>query len=247
MKCIVRNLEQFRNCCSEIEYMLSQGKQVDLSYELAHKPKSLAQIGFLFAALINQCQKYLESFGFVVDSEDVRYYLYKKVAEIVPEIRSDCALFGVKGRIKHIPEYDKATMSKFIDGVFTVLETDPMFEGIILTADTYYNWVYHLTPEEIKSAQVAKLPERDNDYLVFVRTRPCIICGMQHAGHAHHLKDMRLCGLTQKAPDWATMPLCPKCHMTIAHGTGFKERMSWIPIDIIDFLRICYMRWRAKL
>lgn len=247
MKIVLRNQEQFDNCRSEIEYLLSQGKQIDLSYELAHKPKTMAQMGFLFAALINECQKFLEEYGFVVDAEDVRYYFYKKVADIVPEIKSDCMLFGANVRIKHLSEYDRATMSKFIDGCFTVIEQDPLFEGIILSPDTFYNWVHHLSQDEIKVAQGQKLPERDTDYLEYIRTRPCIICGRQHAGHAHHLKDMRLCGLTQKAPDWATMPLCPHCHLTIAHGTGFQERMSWIPIDIVDFLRICYMRWKAKL
>ena len=247
MKIVLRNQEQFDNCRSEIEYLLSQGKQIDLSYEIAHKPKTMAQMGFLFAALINECQKFLENYGFVVDAEDVRYYFYKKVADIVPEIKSDCMLFGANVRIKHLSEYDRATMSKFIDGCFTVIENDPLFEGIILSPDTFYNWVHHLSQDEIKVAQGQKLPERDTDYLEYIRTRPCIICGRQHAGHAHHLKDMRLCGLSQKAPDWATMPLCPRCHMTIAHGTGFKEHMSWIPIDMIDFLRICYMRWKAKL
>ena len=246
MKIVLRNREQFDNCRSEIEYLLSQGKQIDLSYELAHKPKTMAQMGFLFAALINECQKFLEEYGFVVDAEDVRYYFYKKVADIVPEIKSDCMLFGANVRIKHLSEYDRATMSKFIDGCFTVIEQDPLFEGIILSPDVYLNFLYHITEDELRIIESQKYPDRDEDYLAFIRTRPCMICGRHHASEAHHIKEMELCGLTQKAPDVYAIPLCHKCHMTIAHGTGFKEKMSWLPYDLKTVCRIMYNRYKNK-
>ena len=244
MKTTLFNSFQWDNHKQEIEKLIADRKPVNLSYEKAHKPKTMAQVGFLFAALIAQCKDYFDDCGFVVDERDIRYYFYYKVSKILPEIVSDCALFGRITRIKHIDEYDRATMSKFIDGVFQVIDSDPIFAGITLTPDVFYNFAYHLTPEEIQQAQTTTLPERDPTYLDYIRTRPCIICGIQHRSEAHHLRDTRLTGVALKAPDWTCMPLCHKCHLTVAHGTGFHDAIKWIPIDIIDFLRICYIRWK---
>lgn len=244
---VVRNIEKWNNCRTEIEQLISQGKDVNVSYEIAHKPKTQAQMGFIFAALINECKNFFEYCGYVCDTKDVRYYFYKKVAEFMPEIVSDCWLFGREKRIKHLDEYDRETMAKFIDGCFQVLDTDPIFAGITLSPDTFYNWCFHISPEDIQMAQTMDFDDRDPEYLEYIRSRPCIICGIQHRSDAHHIKDMRLCGLTQKAPDWATIPLCHKCHLSIAHGTGFKDRMKWLPIDMVDFLRLCYLRWRTRI
>lgn len=247
MKVIIRNPEMWANHKAEIEKMLADGKDVNLSYEKAHKPKTKEQMGFIFAALIGQCKDFLEECGYVVSVKNVKDYFYDKVSQILPEIVEDNFLLGGKPTVRHFDEYDRELMAKFIDCVFTVVDSDPRFEGLMMTPDTFYNWVFHLTDDDIKMAQTADLDERDAEYLEYIRTRPCIICGIQHRSEAHHLKDMRLCGLSQKAPDWAAMPLCHRCHLGIAHGGGFKERMSWLPIDIADFLRLCYMKWLTRI
>lgn len=247
MKVMVRNPEMWENHKAEIEKMVSEGQYVNLSYEKAHKPKTREQMGFLFAALMNQCRDFFNECGYNVDDKDVRYYFYEKVADFLPEIVSDCGLFGKKQRIKHLDEYDRETMAKFIDGCFKVIDEDPLLAGIMLTPDTYYNWASHLTIDELNMSLQKDLPERDSDYLEYIRERPCIICGIQHRSEAHHVKDMRACGMAQKSPDWCAIPLCHKCHMNIAHGTGFKDRMKWIQIDMLAFLRICYLRWKGGL
>lgn len=219
---------------------------INLSYEKASKEKTNKQIGFIFAALIDGITSYLKECGFNVDSEDVRYHLYEEVAEIIPNMVVDRQIFGGKPRIKHLGEMDRELCSKFIDGIFTVIDTKPIYEGLILHPSIYYNYLFHLEPEEIHMAQTAVLPERDEDYLAYVRTLPCIICGKQHRSEAHHLKDNRLGGISQKSPDWAAMPLCHNCHLGIAHGTGFKDSMKWIPVALDVFTRISYLRWKNK-
>lgn len=246
MKSIIYNDKMWENHRAEIDKMVADGVRVNLSYEKAHKPKTKEQMGFLFAALMNQCKDFFESCGYNVDDKDVRYYFYEKVSQFLPEIVSDCGLFGKKQRIKHLDEYDRETMAKFIDGVFQVIDYDPLLAGIQLTPDCFYNWVNHISVDDIKTAQMADLPERDPEYLEYIRTKPCILCGIQHRSEAHHLKDNRLGGISQKSPDWAAMPLCHKCHLGIAHGTGFKERMGWIPIEMVDFLRLCYLKWKMN-
>lgn len=236
----------WENHKAEIDKMVANGIKVNLTYEKAHKPKTKEQMGFLFAALMSQCKDFFESCGYNVDDKDVRYYFYDKVSQFLPEIVSDCGLFGKKQRVKHLDEYDRETMSKFIDGCFQVIDNDPLLAGIQLTPDVFYNWVNHISVDDLRMSQMAELDERDPEYLEYIRTKPCIICGIQHRSEAHHLKDNRLGGISQKSPDWAAMPLCHRCHLGIAHGTGFKDRMAWIPIEMMDFLRLCYLRWKMN-
>lgn len=246
MKLTIYNKEQLDTVIEDLCFQFDKHGKINVFYEKASKEKTKAQIGFTFAALINQITDYFRSCGFNVDEEDIRYKLYEDVSKIVPEMVVDKQLFGGKPRIKHIPEMDRELLSKFINGVFEILDTEPIYEGAKLSPDTFYNWVFHLDPEDIKQAQTVDLPERDSEYLDYVRSKPCICCGKQHRSDAHHLKDNRLGGISQKSPDWSAMPLCHNCHLAIAHGTGFKEAIKWIPIPLQDFTRLCYMRWKNK-
>lgn len=247
MKAVIRNIEMWDNHKAEIEKMIGDGVYVNLSYEKAHKAKTKEQMGFIFAALMNQCRDFFESCGYNVDDKDVRYYFYEKVSEFMPEIVSDCGLFGKKQRVKHLDEYDRATMAKFIDGCFQVLDSDPLFAGIELSPDTFYNFLFHIDTEELKVIENYKKNEKDEGYLEYIRTRPCIICGIQHRSEAHHIRDTRTAGMAIKSPDWFTIPLCHRCHMNIAHGVGFKEKMAWLPCDIKTACEICYYRYKHRV
>lgn len=244
MKLTCYNEYQLSTVIEDIKRDFAQFGRLNISYEKASKEKTKAQIGFVFAALINQITSYFQFCGFNVDEEDVRYKLYEDVSQIVPELVVDKQLFGGKPRIKHIPEMDRELLSKFINGIFEVLDNNPIYAGAKLSPDTYYNFVFHLDPEEIKTARLVELPERDAEYLEFIRSRPCICCGKQHRSDAHHIRDTRTAGMAIKSPDWYAVPLCHDCHLAIAHGTGWKDAVKWIPIDLIDFARLCYIRWK---
>lgn len=244
MKITCYNSQQLDTIIEDMRREFDKHKRLNIVYEKSSKEKTKAQIGFTFAALINQITAYFQDCGFNVNEEDVRYKLYDDVSQIVPEMVIDKQLFGGKPRIIHIPEMDRELLSKFINGIFEVLDTFPVYAGATLSPDVYYNWIFHLDPEDIKYAQTVDLPERDPEYLEYIRTRPCLCCGKQHRSDAHHLKDNRLGGISQKSPDWSAMPLCHNCHLNIAHGTGFKDAIKWIPIDLINFTRLCYIRWK---
>lgn len=247
MKLTVNNPQILETVITDMRTALERDKALNISYEKAHRPHTMAQVGFVFAALISQITAFFRDCGFNVDEDDVRYKLYEDVSKIVPDMVVDNVLFRGKQRIKHVTEMDRETLSKFINGIFALVDQDPIYSGLKLTPDTYYNWAFHIDQEQIKWVRDQIYPERDADYLNYVREQPCLICGVQHRSEAHHLKDMSLCGMAQKAPDWAAIPLCHHCHMSVAHGTGFKEALAWIPLKLPDFTRICYSRYRAKL
>lgn len=244
MRVIVYNKQMLETVIADMRNEFEKHKRLNVVYEKSHKERTMAQVGFLFAALINQITEFFNDCGFNVDSEDVRYKLYDDVSKIVPEIVVDRVLFGGKPRVKHVAEMDRELMSKFIDGVFQVIDQDPIYSGLQLHPSVYINWAYHVDNEELKQAQTATLPERDADYLNYQRTCPCIICGIQHRSEAHHVRDTRTAGTGIKSPDWYSLPLCHNCHMTVAHGTGFKEALKWLPLGLMDFCRINYIRWR---
>ena len=77
----------------------------------------------------------------------------------------------------------------------------------------------------------------------------CESCG-EPASEVHHIKHLTPDNIDNPEVtlnESNLMCLCHKCHMNIAHGTGFKDRMKWIQIDILAFLRICYLRWKGGL
>ncbi len=251
MRCEILNRYQWENHKVTIEKLLEEGKKINLSYEKASKPITHKQIGFFFAALVNQIYLYFCNSGWTITEKQVRYGLYRQVAQVVPNMTYDLSMFGQEPQIKHISDMETAEeMSEFINGVFTVIDTNPMYQGLQLTPDTRYSWVNHLTNDEIIAAKAAELPERDSEYMAYVHNQPCIVCGIQHRSHAHHAKLPSYVMVGKKTPDWTVIPLCAEHHLGGAHAKGHEwlvNNLNWIKIDLEDFCRLNYMRWRNCL
>ena len=248
-KILIYNQEMLDVAIEDLRQQFNQFGRINLSYEKASKEKTNKQIGFIFAALIDGITEYFRDCGFNVDSDDVRYKLYEDVSQIVPEMVVDKQIFGNKPRIKHLSEMDRELCSKFIDGIFTVIDTQPIYQGLMLHPSIYLNYLYHLDPEEIKMVKNTNLPERDEDYLAYIHEQPCMICGMQHRSHAHHAKIHRYVSNSKKTPDWCAIPLCANHHLNGAHQQGhnwLEEKLKWLPIDLETFCRLNYIRWKNK-
>lgn len=249
MRTTIYNEPMLETAIADLRSQFDKYGRINLFYEKASKPRTLKQEGFIFAALINGIAEYFQECGFNVDSEDVRYHLYEEVAEVVPEMVVDKQLFGNKPRIKHIGEMDRELCSKFIDGIFTVIDSKPIYSGLMLHPSVYFNYLFHLDPEEIKMAQQTVLPERDEEYLAYIHDQPCMVCGIQHRSHAHHAKLLNYVTNSKKTPDWTALPLCQTHHLGGAHQQGHAwlvEKLKWLPVDLETFCRINYIRWRAK-
>ncbi|MDE3023615.1 MAG: DUF968 domain-containing protein [Pseudomonadota bacterium] len=68
---------------------------------------------------------------------------------------------------------------------------------------------------------------RFDRYLEFVRTLPCCRCETTIDIQAHHIKGVgHFSGGALKAPDWASMPVCPACHLEI-HRSPSLWPLQW--------------------
>jgi len=50
---------------------------------------------------------------------------------------------------------------------------------------------------------------------------PCCVCG-SHEVQVHHLIGRNLRGMSQKSPDWLTIPLC-FTHHSLIHSNGWRD------------------------
>ena len=55
-------------------------------------------------------------------------------------------------------------------------------------------------------------PIQDQEYLDYVKMQPCLFCGQQPAGQAHHVRFGHKAGMGIKPDDYRSIPLCQKHH-----------------------------------
>lgn len=60
---------------------------------------------------------------------------------------------------------------------------------------------------------------RDEKYLSYIRTMPCVLCGTPHNIHAHHTETG---GTGIKGSDMSAVPLCGRCHDEVHTKYGKK-------------------------
>lgn len=254
MKMTLYNVPAAENAFVEIKAIIESGKAVNIEYDTAKKQKTKSQQGFIFGAIVSQIQAYFQNSGFNVDEEDIMLMLYDKVSAILPDMvkdRSSVCRFS-RDYVVTLSKMDRELTSKFIDGLFTVIDTDPLFSGLQMTPDVRYNWVFHITEDDLAAIRNKQLPERDPDYLNYIREQPCILCGVQHRSEAHHAKVGQNIAVAMKTEDFRAIPLCHNCHLGIAHQEGnasLESRLGFITsrFSLEQFTRLCYCRWKSGL
>lgn len=99
-------------------------------------------------------------------------------------------------------------------------------------------------------------PQRDEDFLAFIRLRPCCACfpgawsaGVCPAGShgvsvAHHFGRTGK-GMAQKCSDYETVPLCPR-HHTEAHIKGGIRFQAENKIDFETVSDLCKIYGTTK-
>ena len=71
-------------------------------------------------------------------------------------------------------------------------------------------------------------PIRNKPYLNYVASLPCVVCGQEPAGDAHHAIGVGFGGMGDKASDLFTMPLCRVCHDILHAGVKDWEALHGI-------------------
>lgn len=81
-------------------------------------------------------------------------------------------------------------------------------------------------------------------YLDFVRTLPCINCGKYPPSEAHHIKGIgHFSGVSMKASDILTMPLCTGCHRFLHDKNILIEcQFEWVLKTIIKARKLGIIR-----
>lgn len=80
-------------------------------------------------------------------------------------------------------------------------------------------------------------PQRNPQYLAWIRTQPCVICGERRGIEASHTGPH---GLGQKSPDTSAIPLCHKHHRTgrdSYHKLGARRFAQVHDLDIPAIVR----------
>jgi hypothetical protein len=85
-------------------------------------------------------------------------------------------------------------------------------------------------------------PQRSTQYLDFIRTRPCTLCGNPEAEPHHAVR--RLPGisearLAQKGSDFLCIPLCNPCHTKLHRGVIALTRTEILEFCVINL--ICFV------
>lgn len=73
----------------------------------------------------------------------------------------------------------------------------------------------------------------EREHMDAVAQLPCACCGA-HGVQVHHLREGQ--GMSQRASNWLTVPLCPDCHTGPNGLHGNKSLMRIQKIEEIDLL-----------
>jgi hypothetical protein len=90
-------------------------------------------------------------------------------------------------------------------------------------------------------------PVRNRHYLAWIRTLPCIVCGVRRGIEASHTGPH---GLGQKSSDYSTIPLCIKHHRTgndSYHRLGPRGFCDRHGVDIRAIVARLNVKPRVKL
>ena len=69
------------------------------------------------------------------------------------------------------------------------------------------------------------MPYKNRKYLDWVKEQECVVC-YAPADDPHHIIGAKMGGMGMKAPDWAVMPVCRRCH-TLLHEKPDMWGKQW--------------------
>lgn len=244
MNYVVTNLKKLTNIFSEIkaEFDKSDNLSINLSWDKSSRPKTLSQLGYFFGGLVKAInQHFKEYYGKEYETDTIKEMLYNECSTIEDFV---CPNGKIIRQSKRISRMTVEEMSEFITKVVDFCDE----YGIVLQPELKYLWIYNLNPRDVDDVRETAYPEKDEEYLRYVRSETCLICG-KGGCEAHHAKLPELAGLGEKTPDYMGLPLCPTCHRYMDGGhIDTNKLIKLCPfifkhIDLKAFCKMRYERW----
>lgn len=246
MHALVKTNHELGNIDKEIRNFLAKGEVIYISYDVWQPPKTKKQLGLVFGWLLGDIYADALERG-EYKGDNIRL---EKDIMLKSQLYDMFSSYVVNGKSFTIGFSDmtKKQMTQFIDDVINWCDESE----IVLRPEIRYTWINNLAPQEIKEAKHLVFPEKDADYLRYIRKQPCILTG-RHPNYndidAHHLRG--LTGLGEKAPDWATVPIWHNEHVKYdGHITAseLEKKIKHITcgLDLQTFTKLCYQRYKEK-
>ena len=243
MNYVVQNIAKLTNVFTEIRSEIEAGHTINVSWEKTHRAKTYAQLGYFFGGLVKAISKHFEEYyGKEYEAEIIKEMLYSECSMIEDFV---CPNGKILHQHKRISRMSVEEMSEFIEKVIDFCDE----YGIVLQPELKYLWIKNLNPRLVEEVEQTKFPEKDPEYLSYVHTETCLICG-KGGVEAHHAKTPELAGLGGKTPDYMAVPLCPRCHRYI-NGDGHISSEKILNLcknflnnlTIKQFCKLRYYRW----
>jgi hypothetical protein len=83
------------------------------------------------------------------------------------------------------------------------------------------------------------MTKNEKEHLDAVASLPCALCGDSPV-HVHHIREGQ--GLSQRASNWLTIPLCPSCHQGSCGVHGDKSMLRVKKVTELDLLADTYAK-----
>lgn len=83
------------------------------------------------------------------------------------------------------------------------------------------------------------MTKTESSHMDKVASLPCCLCGCQPV-HVHHIREGQ--GMSQRASNWLTIPLCPQCHTGPMGVHGDKTMLRVKKTTELELLAETYMR-----
>lgn len=254
MQVIVNNRRMLDNVFKDILARYDYNNAMCISYNTIKKDKTKNQLGFFFGALVESVKEFYMAQGIEYSAEEIKDNFYHAVSKIDDSFCKRNRFFnGLELVVPlRLSEMDIQQASLFIDRCVYLIDNAKCFKGLILHPSVRYTWVRRIGNEDVRNIIGVKLPYECKEYLEHIRKQPCICCGRYNQSEPHHLKIAGESGTALKSGDWATIPLCHECHIGQLHKNGqrsFMRNLQYITkyVDIVDFCKICFLRWKNKM
>lgn len=243
MNYVVTNIAKLTNIFKEIRSEIEKGNtSINLSWEKTHRAKTLAQLGFFWGGLVKSINNHFkEYYGKEYEADTIKEMLYNECSVTEEFV---CPNGKVLYQTKRLSRMTVEEASEFITKVVDFCDE----YGIVLQPELKYLWIYNLNPRDVDDIENMKFPDRDEEYLRYVRSETCLICG-KGGCEAHHAKLPELAGLGEKTPDYMAISLCKNCHRNYNGGhITTEEIIRCVPFifkkfTLKQFCKLKYYRY----